>query len=149
MTTNTKPTHGAAVAAIAPVVALATVLQKKGILSMADLCEELSMIELQATASNTASGQSLGQAARAAKDLLRRAGFYAYVASLAQELVRIVRTEQPESLTASRHAKSHSFRHQDSVIGCFDDFTGAEVDQHCDAGVGDAHRQERLLAAHA
>jgi hypothetical protein len=79
--TNNKPTEEtAALAAVAPFVALATVLQNKGILSMVDLYEELAILELSAAASNTASAQRLSEAAGAAKDLLLCAGLYAHIA---------------------------------------------------------------------
>ena len=55
MTTNYTPIQEAALAAMVPVVALVAALDKKGILSMPDLYEELALIELNAAASGTAS----------------------------------------------------------------------------------------------
>ena len=67
MTAKYTPIQEAALAAMVPVVALVAALDKKGVLSMPDLYEELSLIELNAAASGTDSARVLSEAAGTAK----------------------------------------------------------------------------------
>jgi hypothetical protein len=89
MTTNYTPIQEAALAAMVPVVALVAALDKKGILSMPDLYEELSLIELNAAASGTASARVLSEAAGTAKGLCRIAAFHVYIGPQAAEWMRV------------------------------------------------------------
>ena len=88
--TATKPTAEAAMAAI---VALVVALQKKGILSMNDFYDELSMIELSAAALNTASAQSLREGAGAARDLFRLAALHVDLGPPPEELRKELRAQ--------------------------------------------------------
>ena len=72
-----------------PVVALVAALEKKGVLSMPDLYEELSLIELNAAASSTVSARVLSEAAGTAKDLCRIAAFHVYIGPQAAEWMRM------------------------------------------------------------
>lgn len=89
MTTKYTPIQEAALAAMVPVVALVAALEKKGVLSMPDLYEELSLIELNAAASSTVSARVLSEAAGTAKGLCRVAAFHVYIGPQAAEWMRM------------------------------------------------------------
>jgi len=89
MTTQYTPIQEVALAAMVPVVALVAALDKKGVLSMPDLYEELSLIELNAAASSTVSARVISEAAGTAKGFCRVAAFHVYIGPQAVEWMRM------------------------------------------------------------
>lgn len=79
MTVNTNLAEDAALVAIVPIVALYAALKEKGILSMADIDEQLSLIELQAATLSTSSARKISEAAVVAKDLLHLVSLHTYI----------------------------------------------------------------------
>ena len=84
MTSNTRLIQETVLAALIPVVALVVALEKRGILAMPDLYEELAMMELSAAASHLPHAQTMSEVAGVAKHLLVSAAAHVQVASKEQ-----------------------------------------------------------------